>query len=85
MKKIKFIFTNYPQRDSNLHLDSLSKKTYSETERGQRYMSETTMKNFLLDHQSVFASIGINLLIIVCWFHSSFVAGQTVVWLQKPI
>ena len=85
MKKIKFIFANYPQRDSNLHLDPLSKKTYSETERGQRYMSETTLKNFLLEHQSVFASIEINLLIIVCWFHPSFVAGQTVVWLQKPI
>ena len=38
MKKIKFIFANYPQRDSNLHLDPLSKKMYSETERGQRYI-----------------------------------------------
>ena len=38
MKKIKLIFANYPQRDSNLHLDPLSKEMYSETERGQRYI-----------------------------------------------
>ena len=27
-------------------------------------MDESTLKNFILDHQSVFASIGINVLII---------------------
>ena len=28
-------------------------------------MDESTLKNFILDHQSVFASIGINVLITV--------------------
>ena len=61
--KIKPTFANHPQRGGNLDLDPLSKKMYSETERGQRYMDETALKNVILDHLSVFASVCINVLL----------------------
>ena len=38
VKKIKLTFANYPQGDGNLHLDPLSKKICSETERRRRYI-----------------------------------------------
>ena len=52
--------------------------------REEIHIDETTLKQCILNLQSVFASIGINVLITVCWFRSSFVE-ETVAWLQKPI
>ena len=37
-EKMKLTSLNYQQRNRNLHLDSLSRKIHSETERKQRYM-----------------------------------------------
>ena len=56
-----------------------------ETVRGQRYIyGRNHIKKFCSWSPKCFCINWINLLISVCWFHSSFI-GKTVVWLQKPV
>ena len=62
---MKLTSLNYQQRNRNLHLDSLSRKIHSETERRQRYMETKShwkkllliMKGFSHQMESIYWSL----------------------------